>query len=274
MKHFQKLKVTLLSLLTLSSNQISPMQKSLLQTEHASDDQPEHKTLKNSQSADYFTTDDEKDTLAENISDIKRLINELKDYRNNPKKVDIQSKIYKKITAAIRIIQENKNTKSFKDSINMRDNDGDTALHVASLLKSPTLLLELLSVNAYVNAKNNKGETPLHIAAQKGNQPMANALLEHGANIYVRDFLGKTALHYAAENGKADLANELLKNNSFVNQKDKQGNTPLHYANRLSKHNDLYASEKTEEFLLGARADKSIKNKNGKTAKEFGKYVY
>ena len=36
----------------------------------------------------------------------------------------------------------------------------------------------------------------------------------------------------------------------------------------------LYQDEKTEEFLLGARADKSIKNKNGKTAKEFGKYVY
>jgi ankyrin repeat protein len=274
MKHSYKLKVTLVGLAALSSSQIHLMQKTTLQTEPTNADQQERTTLKKSQSADYFTIDDEKNTLAENMSDIKKLINELRDYRNNPKTIDIQSKIYKKITTALRIIQENKNNKSFKDSINMRDSDGDTALHVASLLKSPTLVKELLSVNAYANAKNNNGETPLHIAAQKGNLPTAIELLENGANVYVRDFLGKTALHYAAENGKPELVNELLKNNSFVNQKDKQGNTPLHYANKLTSRNDLYASEKTEELLLAARADKSIKNEDGKTAKEFGKYVY
>jgi ankyrin repeat protein len=119
--------------------------------------------------------------------------------------------------------------------ISSRDQNGDTALHVAALFGHRDVVELLLANQADVNAKDNDGWTPLHCAADAHaflGQPkdVAELLLAHKADVNAKSKGGFTPLHFAASEGHQDVAEVLLAHKADVNTKDDSGWTPLHYA--------------------------------------------
>ena len=77
------------------------------------------------------------------------------------------------------------------------DDVGNTALHVATERKHPSVVKVLLKHGAHVDAVNDRARTPLMQACQAGNTKSIELLLTHKANVWVKDADGKTALDYA-----------------------------------------------------------------------------
>uniref|UniRef100_A0A1I8HF77 ANK_REP_REGION domain-containing protein n=1 Tax=Macrostomum lignano TaxID=282301 RepID=A0A1I8HF77_9PLAT len=77
--------------------------------------------------------------------------------------------------------------------LELRDNDGSTALHHAT--QNRQILAHLLEAGANANAKRNDGNTPLHIAASLGYQDVVEILLSNGANPCALDKKKRTPLH-------------------------------------------------------------------------------
>ena len=84
----------------------------------------------------------------------------------------------------------------------IEDDDGRTALHLASELGQTEVVRFLLKINkSLVGQKDYRGSTPLHICAGSSSLSAINCmevLLEHGADIEEKDKLGVTPLHKAA----------------------------------------------------------------------------
>jgi len=82
----------------------------------------------------------------------------------------------------------------------IKDRDGNTALHDAALVGDPTALAYLISMKARVNATNNNGETPLILAVHRKDIDAVQALIDAGADPKMQDTIaGKSALDYAKQ---------------------------------------------------------------------------
>jgi ankyrin repeat protein len=82
----------------------------------------------------------------------------------------------------------------------IKDRDGNTALHDAALVGDPTALSYLISMKARVNATNNNGETPLILAVHRRDIDAVQALIDAGADPKIQDTIaGKSALDYAKQ---------------------------------------------------------------------------
>ena len=79
---------------------------------------------------------------------------------------------------------------------NIKNKEGNTALHEATLGGDEEVALLLIQSGADVNAINNEGLTPLWSASAMGLPKVVSTLLEHGANPNVRAE-GMTPLHMA-----------------------------------------------------------------------------
>lgn len=86
-------------------------------------------------------------------------------------------------------------------SLNSRNVDGDTPLHVMLWRKNTYGALLLIEAGADVNAVGDMSQTPLHVAVQQGDVKAAKALLKAGANrVHVSEF-GKSPNDLALEHG-------------------------------------------------------------------------
>jgi len=65
--------------------------------------------------------------------------------------------------------------------INIKDNNENTALIIASYKENIEIVKSLLDHGAGVNIKNNKGYTALILASYKGNIGIVDLLKSHGA---------------------------------------------------------------------------------------------
>jgi ankyrin repeat protein len=94
---------------------------------------------------------------------------------------------------------------------NVKDSQGNSALHIAALLGFPEGAELLLSRKAQVNLGNNSGETPLIIAVQQRNLAMIRLLLANGADPKQADRIaGKSARDYAAEDSRGAAVLKVL----------------------------------------------------------------
>ena len=84
------------------------------------------------------------------------------------------------------------------------NNCGTTALHLACELGCVKFVHLLLNLGAEVGPKDHKGYTPLHITAQRGNADCMRILLAHGASMEDTDLLGKNVFHMIAEEGQLE----------------------------------------------------------------------
>jgi uncharacterized protein len=94
--------------------------------------------------------------------------------------------------------------------VTLRDDDDDTALHLAAQNGNVNLTKLLLDKGAPINAQNKVGGTALMWAASKGNVELAQLLLERGADASIKDEDGTTALGWAIKN-KRDNVQAILK---------------------------------------------------------------
>jgi ankyrin repeat protein len=146
-----------------------------------------------------------------------------------------------------------------RDLVTAKDEDGDTALHLAAAGGQRDVCELLVKAGANVSAVNKLGQLPVHLAiASKneatvellirrehlnaadlsGNRPLhwaignkaenlAKRLLEAGADPTAINNHGHNALHRAADRGLITTADLLVKNEKLIEQPDGFGYTPL-----------------------------------------------
>jgi len=91
--------------------------------------------------------------------------------------------------------------------VNARNNDGVTALHMASSNGRAEALRELLKRDGVnVNAQDNVGDTPLMDACSYGHLMAATLLIGHVANLALLNNAGRLALHFAERRVARDSA--------------------------------------------------------------------
>jgi ankyrin repeat protein len=143
--------------------------------------------------------------------------------------------------------------------VDVADENGLTALHLASSRGHLQVAKLLLENGAKINQKGMFDKTALHLAATNGHFAVAELLLENGAVIDLKHSRGFTALHLAVENSKLELAELLLENGADINPQDSFCRTPLHLAAENGKLEAV-------ELLLENGADINLQNSFGKTA--------
>jgi ankyrin repeat protein len=86
-----------------------------------------------------------------------------------------------------------------------------------------------LLFNAPMNVRNNEGDSALHLAVRDGNAQIVQLLLTAGMLGNYLDAHGATALHVAAQNGETLIARLLIGLGKVpCNTVDSNGSTPLH----------------------------------------------
>ncbi|PIC53240.1 hypothetical protein B9Z55_003026 [Caenorhabditis nigoni] len=115
--------------------------------------------------------------------------------------------------------------------IDVFDEMGRTALHLAAFNGHLSIVHLLLQHKAFVNSKSKTGEAPLHLAAQHGHVKVVNVLVQdHGASLEAITLDNQTALHFAAKFGQLAVSQTLLALGANPNARDDKGQTPLHLA--------------------------------------------
>ena len=143
------------------------------------------------------------------------------------------------------------------DIVKIRDNEGQTALHLAAW-KGHSEVVKILLNADIVNIQDNEGQTALHLAARSGHGEVVKILLNADI-VNIQDNEGQTALHLAAWIGHSEVVKILL-NADTVNIQNNEGVTALHYA-ALLEHSEVMRS------LLGcARLEINTRDSNGETA--------
>lgn len=143
----------------------------------------------------------------------------------------LSTKPEKKLTAAELLKQGNvddvKSLFQIKQDINEQDKDGNTLLHLASMIDDPELTLFFLLKGADPHILNNEGKTAIHIAIENNAFSTAETLAKHNDTIFCKDSLGQIAINYALN------TNEMFYD-TFITQeigqkKDASGKTIVHY---------------------------------------------
>jgi ankyrin repeat protein len=95
----------------------------------------------------------------------------------------------------------------------IKDRNGNTALHDAALVGDPTAISYLTSMKARVNATNNNGETPLVLAVHRKDIEIVQLLIAAGADPNIQDTIaGKSALDYAKQDRRLGAIQKVLEN--------------------------------------------------------------
>ncbi len=93
----------------------------------------------------------------------------------------------------------------------VRDNDGNTPLMLATLVRSVESVKILLLVHAQTNATNRLAETPLIVATRNRDAVIAKMLLEANANPDLTDNTGASARSLATADPRGAAIARLLK---------------------------------------------------------------
>lgn len=157
----------------------------------------------------------------------------------------------------VRVIRETPHP----DLLDIPNDYGQTALHVAALCSRHHEARLLVVAGATVDARDDAGQTPLHIACRRGDCRVASDLLadvteeetdflqtryglrpgcrdstRSAALVSQRTLTGDTALHLAVSSGSLDLVELLLRHVPDPNVRERYcGATPLHLACRLGR---------------------------------------
>ncbi len=184
---------------------------------------------------------------------------------------------------------------AFGASVNFRDKDGCSLLHLAALKGDQEMVkLSLSTPEIDINAAMMNGLTPLHCAAIRGHEAIVQLLMTSPLlTINAEDSRGKTplfyaiknnnvnvqaqliqvagikldpttaskALHYAAHTGDENLLALLINIPGInVNIPEEDGATPLHFAAKKGKENIM------KLLLAHPEINVNAENKNGESA--------
>ena len=109
-----------------------------------------------------------------------------------------------------------------------RNEQGQTALHIAATNKASLQFLNRLALHMNVNLTNNNGDAVLHQAIRSSDYATARLLLKHGADPNQADGAGQLPLVTAAHLTSSDACLQvLLRNGANVHERDGTGHTAL-----------------------------------------------
>ncbi|XP_069097053.1 ankyrin-3 isoform X29 [Pleurodeles waltl] len=111
--------------------------------------------------------------------------------------------------------------------INICNQNGLNALHLASKEGHVEIVTELLQRGADVDASTKKGNTALHIASLAGQAQVVTVLVTNGANVNSQSQNGFTPLYMAAQENHLEVVKFLLANGSSQSIATEDGFTPL-----------------------------------------------
>lgn len=136
--------------------------------------------------------------------------------------------------------------------VNVRDKQGRTPLHYASMAGNLSSARQLLRLGAKVDIRDGNGMSPLHETIRSGAVDTAKLLIEQGANIHISDRFGQNCLHLCLRYGSDALLSHFLDGGVDVNQIDSFGMYPLHRACGGSR------AVANVKYLVGGGADWNI----------------
>ncbi|KAM6183881.1 ankyrin-3 isoform 8-T8 [Erethizon dorsatum] len=111
--------------------------------------------------------------------------------------------------------------------INICNQNGLNALHLASKEGHVEVVSELLQREANVDAATKKGNTALHIASLAGQAEVVKVLVTNGANVNAQSQNGFTPLYMAAQENHLGVVKFLLDNGASQSLATEDGFTPL-----------------------------------------------
>lgn len=117
--------------------------------------------------------------------------------------------------------------------------------------------------SSQANAKNEQGFSPLILAAYRNQPKVVKILLMNGADLNYSSQEG-TALLGACYKGNYEIARMLLERGASVKPSGPNGVSPLIFAAQSN-------NEKLVQLLLNFKADKHLKDQNGKSALDYAK---
>ncbi|XP_048843042.1 ankyrin-3 isoform X17 [Brienomyrus brachyistius] len=118
--------------------------------------------------------------------------------------------------------------------------------------------LDYLKTGVDINICNQNGLNALHLASKEGHVEVVAELIKLGANVDAATKKGNTALHISSLAGQTDVVKELVNNSANVNAQSQNGFTPLYMA---AQENHL----EVVRFLLDNNASQSIATEDGFT---------
>ena len=160
-------------------------------------------------------------------------------------------------------------------NVNIKNRNGQTALHYAVYSALPEQVKTLLESGADPSIADHIGRTPLHKSMFNRDFKVAEILLEYSKSPCIVDHLGRIPLHYAATSEKPEIISTIIQAMSlppegvenFINKQDNFGMTPLHY---------FLLHKRTEESILSCLlqhgADVKIDLPSGVTCIEMARY--
>jgi ankyrin repeat protein len=123
------------------------------------------------------------------------------------------------------------------ETAQQQDSAGNTILHLAVKNKGDTLIIaKILEQKANINVRNREGDTALHIAARMNNREAGEYILSKDGNIFYANSVGESPLYIALTHSSGVL--EWMFNHKTASAHDGLGNTMLHYVAlwRLDRH--------------------------------------
>jgi ankyrin repeat protein len=116
-------------------------------------------------------------------------------------------------------------------SLEARDEQERTPLHVAAYAGQAEAVKALVEAGATLEAQDENELTPMHLAAMSSHVKAIKALVTAGASLEARggsDYSMMTPLHVAAWHGRPEAIEALLQAGASLEARDKDKKTPLH----------------------------------------------
>jgi ankyrin repeat protein len=145
--------------------------------------------------------------------------------------------------------QANKLIAQNKNVVQTRDCQGETPLHWAIHTEQPAMAALWISAGVPLNVTNDAGQTALHLAASAGNADDVKNLLAARASTGIRDTNGWTALDAAIQNQQSDCIHLLLPENPAATHPERGLSMSLHEAAAAGNIAALAALVETETHL-------------------------
>ncbi|KAJ5727000.1 ankyrin, partial [Penicillium malachiteum] len=123
--------------------------------------------------------------------------------------------------------------------LHVEDHNGQTPLFIAIAHERIMIIQLLLEAGADCNMANKAGQTPLIHAVKGQHKSSLQRLLELGVNPDVTDEVGRTPLSYAAESWDLTIMKLLLEKGASPDLQDSHGRTPISHGAGTLESNDV-----------------------------------
>lgn len=139
-----------------------------------------------------------------------------------------------------------------------RDDESNTALHIAATEGHSSIIRTLLEQKCDIQSFNMIAWLPIHCAAERGRYNSVQVLLEYHSPVDPTDKNEQTPLHLAARSGHSDVVKLLLKNDAVINARTLNGENCLDLAistNQYTTAETLIKQKNWKLILRNAKFD-------------------